>query len=70
VLTVMPLQYSKGQYLYSATYNSNPVFDMKIGSLDDLELLLASYGVYEDIQIWREGKAEKGLKKAPKETTS
>lgn len=66
----MPLQYNNGHYLYSATYNGVSAFDAKVGTLEDLSATLASYGVYEDIQIWREGKAEVGLKKAPKETTS
>jgi hypothetical protein len=66
----MPLQYNKELYLYNATYNGVPGFETKIGTLDDLTATLSSYGVYEDIQIWREGKAEVGLKKAPKETIS
>lgn len=69
VLTVMPMAYTPGHYLFSATYNGQLAFSLKMGTLDDLGTILKSYGVYEDIQVWREGRAEHGLKRAIKENT-
>lgn len=69
ILTVMPLAYSPHEYMFTATYNGNIAFSLKIGTIDDLGIMLKSYGVYEDIQVWREGKAELGLKRAIKENT-
>ena len=69
IVTVMPLAYSPGQFLFSATYNGQLAFSLKEGTVEDLGSMLKSYGVYEDIQIWREGRAERGLKRAIKENT-
>ena len=66
----MPLAYSPGQYLFSATYNGQLAFSLKEGTIEDLGSMLKSYGVYEDIQVWREGRAERGLKRAIKENTN
>jgi hypothetical protein len=68
-VTVMPLAYTQGMFLFTATYNGQLAFSLKEGTVDDLGSMLKSYGVYEDIQVWREGRAENGLKRAIKENT-
>ena len=69
IVTVMPLSYTPGMFLFSAMFNGQLVFSLKEGTVDDLGSMLKSYGVYEDIQVWREGRAENGLKRAIKENT-
>lgn len=45
--------------MFSCTYNGQELFTAKLGTLDDLKTTVKWYGVVEDIQLWREGKAQK-----------
>jgi hypothetical protein len=59
VLTVVPLRHNETFFMFSCTYNGQELFTAKLGTLDDLKTTIKWYGVVEDIQLWREGKAQK-----------
>lgn len=59
LLSAIPLQLQNDKYVFSLTYNGSQAFAGRLGSLEDLTAWLFSFGVIEDIDLWRNGKAEK-----------
>jgi hypothetical protein len=59
LLSVIPLKIQKDHYVFSVTINGNTAFKGKVGTMDDLRGWLYTEVLIEDVNVWRDGRAEK-----------
>lgn len=59
LLSAIPLKIQKDSFVFGVTINGNHAFKGRVGKMEDLPGWLYTEVLIEDVNVWREGRAEK-----------